>query len=223
MSSAFGCSHEKKSIIEKYNIDYNGTIFRCLCRVDEIHRLKQGEAICYYSDSKTVGVVENYTNGVLNGVFQSFHKNGKIMQSGFYKNGVMDSLWLEYDYRGNLRKYTLVRNGLSFYEKIINESGEITYALLPIEVSEKGIEGSDKLINIKLLYSELDTPYIAAFISPTGQKQKFKDTIVTRGFELIYRWDTSEIQNSHLYGYLFEIDSNDTSIGEYPFSYPQDK
>jgi antitoxin component YwqK of YwqJK toxin-antitoxin module len=55
-----------------------------------------GKWLYYHEDGKTILAEENYQNGILNGVSNTFYKTGKITESSYYVQGKL---------HGNLKRY----------------------------------------------------------------------------------------------------------------------
>ena len=55
-----------------------------------------GKWLYYYPEGKSLMVEENYINGLLDGVFKSYYKNGKITEILNYKSGLL---------HGNSKRY----------------------------------------------------------------------------------------------------------------------
>jgi antitoxin component YwqK of YwqJK toxin-antitoxin module len=69
-----------------------------------------GNRIIFYPETGKRQIVENYTKGNFNGLYQMFHPNGKLEQEGHYINNVMDSIWVRYYDTGQLREEVMFRD-----------------------------------------------------------------------------------------------------------------
>lgn len=80
-----------------------------------------GKCLIYYHHSKQLHYVFHYRNGILNGSYQSFFKNGNIKHQGNYVEGELDGKFLKYDEEGKLnftcyfKKGALANNDSSIY------------------------------------------------------------------------------------------------------------
>jgi antitoxin component YwqK of YwqJK toxin-antitoxin module len=74
--------------------------------------------------------LKTWKNGVLNGLFESYHSNGKIFGKCFYKMGVLDSTYEYYDRLGQLKEKKFYR-----YNK---ENGPFEYFHDNGKLSSKG-------------------------------------------------------------------------------------
>ena len=63
--------------------------------------MEMGEFISYYPNSYYLSKI-NWKEGNLHGKSTYFYPNGAPMQTGQYKNGLKDGIWLEYDMQGNV-------------------------------------------------------------------------------------------------------------------------
>lgn len=121
----------EKGIIEYY--DMNSVLY---CEVPFINKtIVHGQVIYYYPDKKK-RLVQNHTNGVLDGKTECFksngdlqctllftkgkpignhktyYKNGNIFEESFYdENGTKTGKWKTYDERGGLKNELLYKNG----------------------------------------------------------------------------------------------------------------
>jgi len=69
-----------------------------------------------------------YKNDTLNGFFRKFTKNGTTWSTGYFKNGLKDSLWLEFYKDRTVKKREFYRAGKKYGESIhYFENGHISY------------------------------------------------------------------------------------------------
>ena len=59
-----------------------------------------GKCVIYYNNSKTVHYAFYFEDGILNGKFTSFFKNGKIEYLGNYEDGELAGEFIKYDENG---------------------------------------------------------------------------------------------------------------------------
>ena len=55
---------------------------------------------------------KNSTDFKLNGSYVSFYENGAVASDGFYKNGLLDGEWKFYSKNGFLEKIEKYKNGM---------------------------------------------------------------------------------------------------------------
>jgi len=63
---------------------------------------REGKWLFYHPDGKTVMSEENYVNGKLEGVYQTFYLSGKPTEVTYYKNGLLDGNYKKYAIKGFL-------------------------------------------------------------------------------------------------------------------------
>ncbi len=69
-----------------------------------------GSRIIFYVETGTRQIVEHYSHGNFDGLYQVFHPNGKLEQEGNYVNNVMDSTWVRYYDTGQLMEEVTFRD-----------------------------------------------------------------------------------------------------------------
>jgi uncharacterized protein len=111
-----------------YKWDYNGNLLE-LYIADSIYYLsdaltgqllekgekddfrnKQGLYTYFYSNGQPK-IICNYIHDLLNGLYQSFHQNGRTETTGYYKTGNRENSWIIYDESGLLRQEFSYKNG----------------------------------------------------------------------------------------------------------------
>ncbi|UII19612.1 toxin-antitoxin system YwqK family antitoxin [Fulvivirga ligni] len=69
-----------------------------------------------------------YRNDTLNGFFRQFTKDGKTWSTGYYKNGLRDSLWLQFYVDRTVKEREFYKAGKKYGESIhYSENGHISY------------------------------------------------------------------------------------------------
>jgi antitoxin component YwqK of YwqJK toxin-antitoxin module len=66
--------------------------------VGNTHIQPHGLVETYYIQTKTIEYTKTYKNGKLNGLFEEYHINGKLLTRYHHKKGILDGLhetWLE--------------------------------------------------------------------------------------------------------------------------------
>ena len=66
-----------------------------------------------------VRIVEHYTDNALDGVYQSFHPNGNLLEEGHYHAGKKSGLWKGYDREGTARTEEIWREGERHGEAVV--------------------------------------------------------------------------------------------------------
>ncbi len=61
-----------------------------------------GKWLYFHKDGKTVLIEENYIDGILNGDYKVFYKDGKLTEIKHYKNGILDGNSKKYNPKGIL-------------------------------------------------------------------------------------------------------------------------
>jgi antitoxin component YwqK of YwqJK toxin-antitoxin module len=88
-----------------------------------------GKWLYYYPDGKTLMIEENYVNGVLDGVFKSYYKTGKITEILNYKAGKLNGNTKRFADNGVLLDDLNYKNGkLEGAAKYYNINGKLIYA-----------------------------------------------------------------------------------------------
>ena len=63
---------------------------------------REGKWLFYHPDGKSVMSEENYVNGKLEGVYQTFYASGEPTEVTYYKNGLLDGNYKKYAIKGFL-------------------------------------------------------------------------------------------------------------------------
>jgi antitoxin component YwqK of YwqJK toxin-antitoxin module len=63
---------------------------------------REGKWLFYHPDGKSVMSEENYVNGKLEGVYQTFYPSGEPTEVTYYKNGLLDGNYKKYSIKGFL-------------------------------------------------------------------------------------------------------------------------
>lgn len=114
-------------------------------------KLRAGTWRYYYADGKTLLIEEHYKNGLLEGEFKSYFKNGKQSELLFYKNGKLNGVIERFADTGVLlEKVTYINGKLNGAAKYYNLSGEL--------VREGMYENDEKIGNWE--YKNVDTDKI---------------------------------------------------------------
>jgi len=67
-----------------------------------IGKKREGKWLFYHSNGKAIMSEENYKNGKLDGVYQTFYSNGELTEITSYKNGLIDGNYKKYSIKGLL-------------------------------------------------------------------------------------------------------------------------
>jgi len=80
-----------------YNAD--GSIFEESVYVDGlVHGLRS----LFYEGSKSIKTLETYEHGVMEGLFEEYHRNGKVAFTGMFVNDAMQGVYKKYNESGQL-------------------------------------------------------------------------------------------------------------------------
>jgi len=63
---------------------------------------REGKWLFYHTDGKAIMSEENYKNGKLDGVYNTFYPNGELTEITSYKNGLLDGSYKKYSIKGIL-------------------------------------------------------------------------------------------------------------------------
>ena len=63
---------------------------------------REGKWLFFHSDGKSIMSEENYKDGKLNGVYNTFYPNGELTEITSYKNGLIDGNYKKYSIKGLL-------------------------------------------------------------------------------------------------------------------------
>lgn len=66
-----------------------------------------------------IRITENYLQDALDGVYQAFHSNGNLLESGQYRKGKKSGAWQSYDREGAIRSEELWREGERHGEAVV--------------------------------------------------------------------------------------------------------
>lgn len=72
-----------------------------------------GRCLVKYNNSNQIHFIFNYKDGVLNGPFRSFYKNGKIRDDGNYVDGELEGKFIRHEEGGATNSYTFKMGELS--------------------------------------------------------------------------------------------------------------
>ncbi|HIP49601.1 MAG TPA: toxin-antitoxin system YwqK family antitoxin [Lutibacter sp.] len=85
-----------------------------------------GEWIYYFNDGKTILSKENYIDGLLDGKFQVFYKNGKLTELAHYQKGKLNGKRIRYSDTGKETENITYKTGVMHGPAIIyDEKGEV--------------------------------------------------------------------------------------------------
>jgi antitoxin component YwqK of YwqJK toxin-antitoxin module len=90
----------------QYNV-YNNDTLIYIAMYNE--NKKNGKWYYFYGDGDTNSII-NYLDGLENGYYKRFYKGSKLMQLGYYKNGIMDGDWCFYSESGEKISVTTWEN-----------------------------------------------------------------------------------------------------------------
>ena len=174
----------------------------------------------YYADG-TIALEQDFNIGMPDGPIRCYYPSGKLLTEGNFKADRKSGVWKNYYENGQTQKYSYFLNDSLIYLKNFDKTGEYISSILPIKVKElQTNQKESKELEIELLYSEVDSPYVIALISPTGDKTNLTDTIFQKGKKLNYKWDYYKSNGKSLYGILIEANEQKEDIGEYEFTFP---
>lgn len=84
--------------------------------VEEYYHYEGLESIVFYkrTDSKTNVVLEEgeFKDGNKNGLWYTYHPNGRVSYVFSYENGIKDGKWKQYDENGRLVMTIVYKNGI---------------------------------------------------------------------------------------------------------------
>lgn len=90
-----------------------------------------GKCVVYYSGTQLFKEEMTFREGILNGIYISYYKNGNIKRKGEYKDGKLNGSWQSWTsdgdkiYEVHYQNDTLSGNYISWYETgVIKERGE---------------------------------------------------------------------------------------------------
>ncbi len=77
----------------------DGSVFEeCTYVHGEVHGIRS----LYYEGNKKLQTAETYDNGVMDGLFEEYHINGKVALTGLYVDDAMEGVWKKYNESGQL-------------------------------------------------------------------------------------------------------------------------
>jgi antitoxin component YwqK of YwqJK toxin-antitoxin module len=71
-----------------------------------------GECLIYYPQTKIPHYKFNYKDGIMDGPYERYFRNGRVEFSGNYKVGNLEGLWTRYDENGKIQFSGFYENGL---------------------------------------------------------------------------------------------------------------
>lgn len=85
-----------------------------------------GKWVYYFNDGKTILSIENYKNGLLEGKFQVFYKNGKLTEVAYYQNGKLNGKRIRFGDDGKETENISYKAGIIHGPAIIyDKKGEV--------------------------------------------------------------------------------------------------
>ena len=107
---------------------------------------REGEWKYFHKNSKVVMNIENYANGKLHGTYETFYKNGQLIESVHYEHGLR-----------NGKSFTYYPNGKKSGEFVYNNDklhGEVKYYDVEGRPTSEGRYKNDKRVGIWKFYKE---------------------------------------------------------------------
>ncbi|WP_299189887.1 hypothetical protein [uncultured Aquimarina sp.] len=103
-----------------------------ICDEEVITTTKNGYTKNYYPNSINLESLGHYNNGIKQGFWKYFYRNGNVKIEGHYQNGKKQGYWKEYHTNGNVKSEGHIDNCKpsgywKFYDKNNNTIKEINY------------------------------------------------------------------------------------------------
>ncbi|SEM25988.1 MORN repeat variant [Aquimarina amphilecti] len=109
----------------------NNTITN-ICDKEAISSSKNGYNKNYYANSINLKSIGHYKNGIRQGFWKYFYRNGNVKAEGHYQNGKKQGYWKEYHTNGNVKSeghidHCTPSGYWKYYDKKNNVTKEINY------------------------------------------------------------------------------------------------
>ena len=103
-----------------------------ICKDKILASSKNGYTKNYYDNSNDVESIGHYQNGIPQGFWKYFYRNGKVRAEGHYEKGEKQGFWKEYYKNGNVKSEGHIvgcepSGYWKFYDKRSNAIKEMNY------------------------------------------------------------------------------------------------
>ncbi len=189
---------------------------------------KLSKIVCLNLNQDTI-LVENFKNGVKEGLYIRYFDSGQVLERGVNGNGIPIGVWQRYYKNGRIENYRYYKKSLIYYGKYYKQNGDLLKSNIPVRIritnnSNEFIIGETYNLFIDLKYSEFDSVNCIGILNKALDSGLKSDTTNFAGRFLHYEF-TPKYEGKHVIsGILLELDAvknykDEKTIAERPFKF----